>query len=307
MRSFACFTLIALCCGPAFSQPAVPAPAFEMADVHVSPRSNNPSVRGGMVRAGQYELRTATMLDLISRAFEINSANIAGGPSWIETDRFDVIAKVPAGTPPESLKLMLQTLLADRFKLVVHNDNKAMTAYLLTAGKHPLLKQSDGAGPGGCEPQESDYSPVINGSFLCHHVTVAEFAQALENWHRAPVMSYIGANPVRDLTGLRGSWDFHIKWTGRGLLTSAGSDGITLFDAVDKQLGVKLELQQTPLPVIVVDSVNQKPTDNLPGVTQKLPPQPQKPRWDMASVSQRYDRREAAVGGCERNIRCPIF
>jgi uncharacterized protein (TIGR03435 family) len=268
-RVFTWPAMAALCCGSAFGQSA-----FEIADVHVSPHSNNPAMRGGIVRAGQYELRTATMLDLIGRAYDINATNIAGGPSWIETDRFDVIAKVPPNTTPEALRLMLQKLLAARFQLVVHNDNKSMTAYVLTAGKHPLLKQADGAGPGGCEPQTSDYTDVINGSFLCHNVTMAEFAETLQTYPRPPVRSYIGANPVRDLTGLQGAWDFHIKWTGRGLLTSAGSDGITLFDAVDKQLGLKLDLQKAPIPVIVVDSVNEKPTDNLPGVSAKLPPLP---------------------------------
>jgi uncharacterized protein (TIGR03435 family) len=273
MRLFPSLTLIALSSALAFSQ-TTPPPAFEMADVHISPRSNNPTARGGTVRAGQYELRTATMLDLISGAYDIKLANIAGGPSWIETDRFDIIAKVPATTTPESIKPMLRALLADRFHLVVHNDTKPMDAYVLTAGKHPLLKQSEGTGPGGCEPQASDNTPVINGSFLCRNVTLAEFAETLQTWPRPPVRSFIGANPVRDLTGLAGKWDFHIKWTGRGLLASAGSDGITLFDAVEKQLGLKLELQKTPIPVLVVDSVDEKPTDNLPGVSQKLPPLP---------------------------------
>jgi len=267
--AFTCLATTAIFCSAAFGQPG-----FEMADVHVSPHSKNPTMRVGKVRAGQFEIRTATMLDLISVAYEINPANIAGGPSWIETDRFDVIAKVPANTANETLKLMLQKLLADRFQLVAHNDNKSMNAYVLTAGKHPLVKQGDGSAPGGCEPQTSDYTDTINGSFLCHNVTMAEFAQTLQTYPRPPVRSYIGANPVRDLTGLQGVWDFHIKWTGRGLLTSAGSDGITLFDALDKQLGLKLDLQKTPIPVIVVDSVNQKPTDNLPGVSAKLPPLP---------------------------------
>src|SRR5580692_11570789 len=98
IRTFAVLIWAATFCGAAFGQAA-----FEMADVHASPHSNNPAMRGGIVRAGQYELRTATMLDLISRAYDINPSNIAGGPSWIETDRFDVIAKVPVNTTPEAL------------------------------------------------------------------------------------------------------------------------------------------------------------------------------------------------------------
>jgi hypothetical protein len=67
-------------------------------------------------------------------------------------------------------------------------------------------------------------------------------------------------------------WDFDLKWTGRGVLTAAGADGISIFDAVDRELGMKLELQKVPTPVIVVDSVNQRPTANPPGMTQTLPP-----------------------------------
>ena len=73
------------------------------------------------------------------------------------------------------------------------------------------------------------------------------------------------------VTGLKGTWDFTVKWTGRGALAKAGSDGITLFDAVDKQLGLTLAMGKAPLPVLVVDSVNRKPTSNLPGVAEKLP------------------------------------
>ena len=76
---------------------------------------------------------------------------------------------------------------------------------------------------------------------------------------------------VLDSTDLKGKWDFAIKWTGKGALALAGADGNTILDAVDKQLGLKLEAQKIATPVIVVDSVNQKPTDNPPGVVTKLP------------------------------------
>ena len=77
-----------------------------------------------------------------------------------------------------------------------------------------------------------------------------------------------------DKTGLEGSWDFDITWTPAPLLGLAGADGISIFDAVDKQLGLKLEEQKLPLPVIVVDSANEKPTDNPAGVTTALPTPP---------------------------------
>src|SRR4051812_11738262 len=80
--------------------------------------------------------------------------------------------------------------------------------------------------------------------------------------------------PVVDQTGLKGTWDYDLKWSARGQLAAAGGAAITLFDAVDKQLGLKLELQKIPFPVIVVDSVNHNPTDNPPGVVTALPPLP---------------------------------
>ncbi len=79
---------------------------------------------------------------------------------------------------------------------------------------------------------------------------------------------------VVDSTGLKGSWDFDITWTPQFLLPMAGSDSVTLFDALNKQLGLKLEEQKLPSPVIVVDQVNRAPTDNPPDIQAKLPPLP---------------------------------
>src|SRR5580658_1220214 len=122
-------------------------PRFEIADVHVSARTANPYRKGPFIHGGRYEVRTATMVDLIGLAYGVDAVKVWGGPSWIEMDRFDMVAKTPANSTPETRKMMLQALLADRFKLVVHNDNKPVLAYGLTVGKHPInLKASEGAG-----------------------------------------------------------------------------------------------------------------------------------------------------------------
>src|SRR5262249_55282477 len=83
--------------------------------------------------------------------------------------------------------------------------------------------------------------------------------------------------------GIKGAWDFDLKWTMKGLLSLAGTEGITVFAAVDKQLGLKLEPQMVPIPVLIVDSVNRKPTANSPGVMNSLPPSPA-PEFEVASV-----------------------
>ncbi len=189
------------------------------------------------------------MVDLVAAAYGVETDYVLGGPSWLERDRFDVIAKAPATTSKETVKLMLQTLLADRFKLVVHNDSKALPAYVLSVGKggKPKLKESDDSAPAGCgeTPKHPDTPPgaVPYIYVTCHNMTMTAFAENLHQMAGGYLQS-----PVADQTGLKGFWDIDIKWTGRGNLQKAAADGISIFDAVDKQLGLKLEMQKAPLP-----------------------------------------------------------
>ncbi len=273
MRAFASISLAALLSGAAFGQSTEQPPAFDIADVHASPKTLTPNMSGGFLRGTRFEIRKASMVDLVRLAYDVDPDKVLGGPNWLETDRFDVIAKAPASTPPEAVKLMLQTLLADRFKLVVHKDSKSLPAFVLSQGKgKPKMKESEGAGSPGCQgqPQPAPPAQVLYVLVTCHSMTMEVFAQNL----RGMGGPYFNNNPVTDMTGLKGSWDIELKFTPRQLLSQAGADGISIFDAVDKQLGLKLEPQKLPMPVIYVDSVNQKPTDNPPGVTTGLPPPP---------------------------------
>src|SRR5262245_14542025 len=129
-------------CRLAFAQAADTKPKFEAADVHVSAKTANPFVRTGPVRNGRYEIKTANMVDLIRIAYGFDMEKIVGGPSWLELDRFDVIAKLPPDSTLDTQKLMLQDLLADRFKLVVHKETKPLPTYALTAGKKLQMKEA---------------------------------------------------------------------------------------------------------------------------------------------------------------------
>jgi uncharacterized protein (TIGR03435 family) len=255
----------------AFGQPSDP-PKFELADVHPSPHVTNPFMRGAVLRSGRYDVRTATMLDLIRTAYGVDAEKIQGGPSWLEIDRFDIVAKAPQSTSPETVKLMLQNLLADRFKLKVRMDSKPLPVFALTVGKgKPKLKESDGDANSECrfEPQNPQPGTIPNVLINCRNRTMEQFAQDLHNF----AGGYL-TNPVVDQTSLKGAWDFKMTWTARGALAFAGADGISIFDAVDKQLGLKLEAQKQAVPVLVVESVNEKPTENPPGVAASLPPPP---------------------------------
>jgi uncharacterized protein (TIGR03435 family) len=263
--------LVALMSGVAFAQTG--SPAFESAAVHVSARSNNPTMRGGALRGERYELRTATMVDLISVAYSMESDKVLGGPNWLDWDRFDLAAKVAPGTKQEDLRRMLQNLLADRFKLVVHKDTRPMPAFALSVGAgKPKMKEGAG-GTEGCGPVPQNPAPagtVPYQAISCRNLTMAGLAGLLFDLGGG---SYL-PDPVVDQTGLSGTWDFELKWTARNRLAQAGSDGISLFDAVDKQLGLKLEAKKIPLPVLMIDSVNQAPTPNAPGVNAQIPPAP---------------------------------
>src|ERR1022692_1571498 len=160
IRIVACIGSLALLSSAGFGQsitaaatPAAP-PTFDIADVHVSAKTTNPYMSGGVLRGGRYEIRRATMVDLIRTAYGIDdNSKVQGGPAWLDTDRFDVIAKAPAGATQDSSREMLQTLLADRFKLVVHTGTKPMPTYVLALGKgKSKLKESDGKDVSNCQP-----------------------------------------------------------------------------------------------------------------------------------------------------------
>jgi uncharacterized protein (TIGR03435 family) len=285
MRWFSGVALFAFLSGVGFGQstPDAAAPAaFEIADVRVSPHRAFPFMDGPSQRGDRYIVKQATIVDLIANAYGVDVANVTGGPSWLETDRFDIVAKAPLKAPSATQKLMLQALLAERFGLKMHKGSMPMPAYVLTAPKgKPKMTQGDG-GESHCEfvPPPANLPPgtIVPLGFACKNMTMGEFADSVHQWANG----YL-TEPVVNSTGLEGGWDFDIKWTGRGQLARAGADGISVFDAVEKQMGLKLELLTAPRPVWVVDSVNEKPTPNVADIEKRLPPPPA-PQFDVAVI-----------------------
>jgi uncharacterized protein (TIGR03435 family) len=274
---------VALLSALVFGQSTGPQPAFPVADVRVSPRTTTPVMRVSF-RGGRYEIRNATMVDLIRTAYAVDADKILGGPSWLEYDRFDIAALAPASATPDTQRLMLQALLADRFKLAVRRDTKPTSGQVLVMGKgkHKLKEVADvGAAP-GCQIQNVPATRPSGapGQFVlpmtgiaCRNVTMGTVAAELKRL----TGSYI-TNAVLDETGLSGSWDLDVQFTPRAMLALAASmDGATatsLADAIDKQLGLKLEDRDIPTPVLLVERANATPTANPPDVAAKLPPAP---------------------------------
>src|SRR5215470_1560909 len=200
MRFFVSAGILTLLVAGVFAQST---PKFDIADVHVSPKAVQQFMRVNPPRDGRYEIKNATMLDLVRTAYGFNPDTIVGGPNWLEFDRFDVIAKIAAGTDADAQKAMLRSLLEDRFKLVARTETKPVPTWVLAAGKQPHLKEADGSGQNGCripdvasgtppegglrlfrmEP-DGKQSQIILGpggvvQYSCRNVTMAAFAAEL--------------------------------------------------------------------------------------------------------------------------------
>jgi uncharacterized protein (TIGR03435 family) len=273
----ATFALFAFLSVSSPAQPPAISKSFVIADVHTSPFTSNPFMHGNSIQGDRYFLTQATMLDLIATAYGVDAVNVQGGPTWLERDRYDIRAKVPPGTTPNDIKLMLRSLLADRFHLAVKTGSAPMPTYILSAGPgKPKMTESDSTAEGSCVPLPPPPNPPAGApSYItvnCKNLTMADLADTLHNF----AGGYLD-QPVIDETNLAGAWDFTIKWTGRGQLEKQGTDGISIFAAVEKQLGLKLELKTAARPVFQVASVDRTPTPNAANIVEALPEPPAAP------------------------------
>ena len=257
---------------PAFGQPIVNPPAFEVAAVKPNTSSENiKQVKGRFLQGGRIDLPNRTLKFFIMSAFDVPADMVTGGPKWLDSDRFDLAAKAPAGADENTLRTMLQTLLAERFKLVTHREDKIIPEYALVVGKGgPKLTASPQPGPKNCswERGEADASPASRSDAssragrslrrrICHNMTMAQLAKDLPGW------GGIGIDRrVVDLTGLPGEYDFRFEVDPPKKPGSAADDsGPTIFDAMAR-LGLKLESRKLSTSVIVVDHVERVPTEN---------------------------------------------
>jgi uncharacterized protein (TIGR03435 family) len=269
------FVVLLVLCRVSLAQTPAATPKFELSDVHPSPHVTFPFMDGGNLHGDRYVLRQASVAEMIASAYKTDVTNVQGGPSWLEMQRFDIQAKAAPGTSEDNLKLMLKSLLADRFHLVVHNGTAPMPAFILAAGKDKT-KMKPGSSPGdppSCEgqppPPNQPPGAIPTIVVFCRNMTMERFADELHDM----AGGYLTV-PVINSTGLDGAWDFDLKWTPRGALDRAGADGISIFDAVDHELGLSLTRQTAPRPVLIVDSVDESPTPNPAEIEKILPPLP---------------------------------
>ena len=203
---------------------------------------------------GTVTLRYYTMRLLVTAAYKevVRDEFIVGGPGWLDSDHYDVIAKTAPGTSLDTMRLMLQEALSDKFHLVVHREQRTMSSLVLTEARSGLkLKSSSSLGRAECGALPAEPDGLRH--WVCQHTPIEDLVE------RLPILApaYVD-QPVINLTGLSGAYDFQLDWYPK---RDSGVPGATIFDALDK-LGLKLEERKQPMPVIVIDHVDRTPTEN---------------------------------------------
>ena len=257
------------------SQPAnTPAPSFEVASIKPN-RSGDQRIRLMFAPDG-LSANGLPVKELIGFAYNLKDFQISGGPGWIESERYDIEAKMDESTitalkklapeqAVEQRRLMVQSLLAERFNLKVSHSSKELPIYALVIAKNgpKLTKAADlPAAPGGPGPKSMMRFGL--GELTATGMPMSSLADriALE----------VGRTVV-DKTGLEGRYDFTLHWTpdrqglaagpadSQGPAPSPDSSGPSIFTALQEQLGLKLESQKGPVETLIIESV-ERPSEN---------------------------------------------
>jgi uncharacterized protein (TIGR03435 family) len=278
-------------------QPTADPPAFEVASI----KPNNSGDGRVMMQnqPGRMTMTNVTLRLLIRQAYQLQDFQISGGPGWMASDHFDVIAKIPDGfqpppgpPPPGSgpgpLQLMIRGLLVERFKLAVHHETKDSPIYALVVARSdgrlgPQLKKSDtdcaamfaagrgrgrGPMPPPGPPQPGETIPcgmrIGPGNLVMGGSPLSQFANSLANFTGRIVL---------DRSGLAGNYDVSLTWTPDQMAqrppgapdplvngVAVDPNGPSLFTAVQEQLGLKLDSQRGPVEMLVVDRA-EKPVE----------------------------------------------
>jgi uncharacterized protein (TIGR03435 family) len=237
-------------------------PAFEVASVKPAPYKGSGFIGGVMVRGNTLTAEHASLNDLVTFAYNLRSVQLSGGPAWAErgviteSELFEVIGK-SAGDPPPPMDIyrqMLQTLLADRFKLQVHHVQKEFAVYNLVVNKGgPKLKDS---------PEDTKYGMNVYslGRFgIRIQATSVTIQQLVDN----QLVGY-AERPVFNKTGLTGKYDFMLEFVTENLPPGAEvgpNDGPALVTALQQQIGLKLEPGTAPFDTVVIDHA-ERPSGN---------------------------------------------
>ncbi len=227
--------------------------SFEVAAI----KPNRSGGGGSSIRAGKGQIGMENVslrkLTLFAYGIPDDREYALSGPDWLGTERFDILAKFPADTPLDQVRVMLRTMLAERFKLALHRETRMLPAYELVVAKGGPRIQPAEPGQNGTSGRP--------GRLEATKITMQKLCDLL--------VRMVG-QPVHDATGLNGVYTFTLEWTPDETQKPAGPDegaasnasGTTLFAALQEQLGLKLQGRKAPAEILVVDRMEKIPTEN---------------------------------------------
>ena len=204
---------------------------------------------------GSLIMHNVTLRSCVKWAYGVRDFQLSGGPGWIGAERYDISAKATNEAGETEQRKMLRSLLAERFQLVVREEQKQLPVYALIVVKQkPTLKPASDSGPASMRPGD--------GALEFHNTSMAELTERLAS---RPLSV---DRPVVDKTGLSGGFDFSLKFADNAAgLKSTLEDvdrgsGPSIFSVIQEQLGLKLEAQKAELPVVVVERAVENPGEN---------------------------------------------
>ncbi|MGA3098224.1 MAG: TIGR03435 family protein [Bryobacteraceae bacterium] len=245
-------------------------PSFEVASVKpAAPRGNIVQpISGG--DADRVDYSNVSLAGMLAVAFGVRSYQISG-PSWLESERYDVVARIPEGSSRDQVPLMLQRLLNERFNLATHRETGELTVY-------SLLPAKDGARLGKAQEPGSTANAVPDvlpdGTFAVHSRNLQVTKMSLTAF--AGFLSWFLERPVIDMTGIQGLYSFSMELsyenvTGfEGTTSGTTPDGglppdsapnPTILNSL-RRLGLRLEARKAPMEMLIVDHAEKVPTEN---------------------------------------------
>jgi uncharacterized protein (TIGR03435 family) len=281
-------TWLSFSCCTAFGQQPSDKIAFEVASIKSSAPLPMGQIRTGMnADAGMLRYTNVSLKDCIRVAYRVKDFQVQG-PDWIGNTRFDIVAKLPAGSSQDHIPEMLQALLADRFKLTLQRDTKEHAIYALVVAKGgPKLKPAEvPTGDGAVAGANSGRGAIPRGAVSMRMDPAGMHLQApsVTLATLGEMISRFSERPIVDMTGIQGQYDFDLVFlpeTTRGMPAAArgampppppGESGRppsdaqaegagSIYDSVQRY-GLKLEPRKAPMEVLVVDHIERTPTEN---------------------------------------------
>jgi uncharacterized protein (TIGR03435 family) len=217
------------------------APKFEVASIRIHQETGS----GGIsFQHGLYRNIGTNLKFLIMGAYDLRDFQVSGGPGWIMSERYDVVARADSNTTGKEGMLMMRSLLAERFKLAFHYETREQPVYELVVAKGGVKMQKSA--------EDAERSMRMGGG-----VVMTMEAKAMPIADLPGILSGSVQHTIVDKTGLSGSYDVKLHWTNDTL----PSDVPTLFAALPEQLGLRLESRKGPVQFLVIDHA-EHPTEN---------------------------------------------